>query len=483
MSENFQELLSAYISRPAQVMRSAIDFARYATGGAYESPAHLKLINDKLIAIGNGELKRLIVMAPPRHGKSWLISKYFPAWYVGTHQEHRIILSSYESEFAAKWGAAAKELIAEHGLPVFGVRLHPDSAAAARWDLQGHDGGMVSVGAGGALTGKGAHVFIIEDPIKNEAEANSATQRENLWSWFQSVAFTRLEPGAAMIVCGARWHEDDLIGRLLESGDQWEVIRLPALAEDDDPLGREPGEALWPERFDGEALESIRRQIGSYAWSALYQQSPVTQGGNIIKLEWIKYWQLAGDDYPPIDVRMPDGTTAQVHPLELQDDLYFEEVFESWDLTFKEGTTSDFCVGQVWGVKGEGRYLLDQVRKRMDFPATIEAIRNMKNKWPQAHKILIEEKANGSAVLATLRPEFSGLIAVNPSDDKLTRLHSVTPQFEYGGVFLPHPHRAPWVQSLIDELISFPNAKHDDQVDALSQALNYSKRKREWKIY
>ena len=483
MSESLTELLSAYLSRPLNVQRSPIDFAKYATGGAYQTAKHLQLINEKLIRIGNGELKRLIVEAPPRHGKSWLISRFFPAWYIGTHPDRRIILSSYESEFAAKWGAAAKELLAEHGQSIFGVRLHPDSQAAARWDLQGHDGGMVAVGAGGALTGKGCSVFIVEDPIKGAAEANSQTQRESLWSWFQSVAFTRLEPEAAMIVCGARWHEDDLIGRLLESGDEWEVVRLPALAEDDDPLGREPGEALWPERFDVEALESIRRQIGSYAWSALYQQSPRTEGGNVVQLCWLKYWRLTVEDHPPIPVRMPDGTTAECHPVALHDDLEFEQVFQSWDLTFKEGSTTDFVVGQVWATKGDDRYLLDQVRKRMDFPQTIETIRRMKARWPQAHRTLIEEKANGSAVLATLRPELPGLVAVNPKDDKLTRLHSVTPQFESGNVYLPHPHRAAWVKGLIDELVAFPNAKHDDQVDALSQALNYTKRKRELVLY
>lgn len=482
MSETIQELLSAYLSRPLQIQRSPIDFAKYVTGGAYKSPAHLRLINEKLIRVGAGELKRLIIEAPPRHGKSWLISKYFPAWYIGTHPEDRIILASYEAEFAAKWGLAAKALLEEHGRPVFGVSLNPDSAAAARWDLLDHDGGMVSVGSGGPLTGKGANVLLIEDPIKNAAEANSATQRENLWTWFQSVAFTRLEPGAAIIVVGARWHEDDLIGRLEQSGG-WEVIKLPAIAQDDDLLGRAPGEALWPERFDVEALESIQRQVGSYSWNALYQQTPTPAGGNVVQLHWIKYWQTADQSYPPIAVRMPDGTTAQCHPVKLHDDLELEEVFQSWDLAFKEGTATDYVVGQVWAKRGKDRYLLDQVRKRMDFPTTIEAIRAFSARWPQSYRKLIEEKANGAATISTLRPEFPGIQAIVPKDDKLTRLHSVTPQFESGNVYLPHPHSAPWVQGLIDELISFPHAKHDDQVDALSQALCYTRRQREWRIY
>lgn len=482
MSE-LQQLLSTYLARPQHSARSPIDFARYATAGAYQTPAHLKLINEKLVQVAEGEIKRLIVEGPPRHGKSWLVSKYFPPWFIGTHPDQRIIFTTYEAEFAAKWGLASKSLLEEYGRSVFGVQLNPDSAAAARWDLQGQEGGMVSVGTGGPVTGKGANVFIIEDPIKNAEQANSAAQRETLWTWFQSVAFTRLEPGAAIIVMGARWHEDDLTGRLLASGEPWEVIKLPAIAEDEDILGRLPGEALWPERYSLEELEAIKRTVGSYVWAALYQQSPVPVGGNIIQRSWFRYWQSQEHTFPPVRVRLPDGTVAEYHAVTLEDSFGFDEMFQSWDLSFKESTTSDYVVGQVWGKRGADRYLLDQTRARMDLPKTIAAIRRMTAEWPAARRKLIEEKANGSALIASLRHEIEGLIPINPTADKITRVHAITPQLESGNVYIPHPHSEPWVQPLIEEWVSFPSAKHDDTVDAGTQALNHARRMREWKIY
>ena len=477
MSSEIRELLSAYLTRPLHGARSPMDFARYATGGAYQTPRHLRLINEKLVQVADGKITRLIIEGPPRHGKSWLVSKFFPPWLIGTHPDQRIIFTTYEAEFAAKWGLASKSLLEEHGRKVFGVQLNPDSAAAARWDLQGHEGGMVSVGTGGPITGKGANVFVIEDPIKNAEQANSPAQRESLWTWFQSVAFTRLEPGAAIIVTMARWHEDDLTGRLLASGEPWEVVRLPAIAEDDDQLGRLPGEALWPERYSVEDLEAIKRTVGSYVWAALYQQSPVPVGGNIVQRSWFRYWQPKDRAYPALRVRLADGTAADYHAVTLNS-FDFDEMIQSWDLSFKESSTSDFVVGQVWGIRGADRYLLDQTRAKMDLPKTIEALRRMSTKWPAAQRKLIEEKANGSALIATLRHEIAGLVAVNPTEDKVSRVHAITPQLESGNIYIPHPHGEPWVQQLIEEWVSFPSAKNDDTVDAGTQALNYVRQRR-----
>lgn len=482
MMTNLGGLLNAYLSRPLHAARSPIDFARFATGGRYQTPSHLKLINDKLVQVADGGITRLIVEAPPRHGKSWIVSKYFPPWFIGTHPDQRIILASYEAEFAAKWGLASKSLLEEHGRTVFGVQLNPDSSAAARWDLLGHEGGMVSVGTGGPVTGKGANVFIIEDPIKNAEQANSPAQRESLWTWFQSVAFTRLEPGAAIIVMGARWHEDDLTGRLLASGEPWEVVKLPAIAEEDDQLGRLPGEALWPERYDIDALESIRRTVGSYVWNALYQQSPVPAGGNIIQRSWFRYWRNREEVLPGVNVRLPDGQTVTHHAVELPRE--FDEIYQSWDLAFKETATSDYVVGQVWGVVGANRYLLDMVRARMDFPKTLAAIRRLSEVWPTATRKLVEDKANGAALIASLKAELTGLVPVNPAIDKVSRAHAVTAIMESGNVYIPHPHVKHWTQHLIDECVSFPSARHDDIVDALTQGLQYTlKRKVWWCIY
>ena len=458
------------LSWPLSAARSPIDFAECATGGRYQRAEHLDLLNEKLVQVANGEIKRLIVAMPPRHGKSWLVSRFFPAWFVGTNPDKRVIFAAYESDFAARWGRSARDLILEHG-PFFKVQINPESSSAARWDLHGHEGGMYSVGVGGPITGKGADVLLIDDPIKNSEEAHSASQREKLWQWFQSVAFTRLEPNAAIVLTMTRWHEDDLIGRLLAGNDeQWEVLRLPAIAEEDDPVGRQAGEPLWPERYDLDELRSIQRTVGSYTWSALYQQSPVPVGGNIIQRHWFRYWRAKERSFPVVGMRLADGLRFESHAVELPENL--DSITQSWDLSFKDSATSDYVVGQVWGKLKADRYLLDQVRGRMDFPKTVACIRQLTGKWPTARRILVEAKANGEALIASLKHEIGGILPINPTADKVARTHAITAELESGNVYIPHPQAEPWVQGFIEECVSFPSAKHDDQVDAMTQALN-----------
>ncbi len=477
VSNNIRELLEAYLRRPESARLSPLDFGRFATGHSIKRPKHLQYINTKLLEAAHTPGKRLIILAPPRHGKSWLTSKYFPAWYLGCNPDRRVVLATYAAAFSEGWSRATRDLLVEHGPSIFEISLNPDVQSAARWDVKDRQGGMVALGVNGPLTGRGADLLICDDVIKTAAEANSELQRENLWAWFRSVAFTRLEPKASIVITMTRWNEDDLIGRLLAAeGNQWDVVSLPALAEDDDALGREPGEALWPERFSAAELEATREQVGSYVWSALYQQSPVPAGGNILRRSWFRYWQSRDKVFPPVSVMTADGERISHTPVTLPEK--FDETIQSWDLAFKESATSDFVCGQTWGLVGADRYLLDQVRARMDFPRTILAIKAMTAKWPNASRKYIEEKANGSALLASLRHEVSGFIAVNPTEDKTTRVHAVSAMIESGNVYLPHPHHAPWVDSFVNECISFPSAKFDDQVDALSQALSATLRRR-----
>ncbi|MEK6322189.1 MAG: phage terminase large subunit [Acidobacteriota bacterium] len=451
--QSIMPLLSAYLRR-RQARSSPAAFAQLASRGSWILAPHLALLSAKLVGVARGHIKRLIVMMPPRSGKSWLISRYFPAWFIGSNPDKRIILASYEADFAGRWGAQARDLLQEHGGSFFGVQVNPDSSSSARWDIANHAGGMNSVGVGGAITGKGCHVFLIDDPLKNSEEAHSPTFREKQWDWFRSVAYTRLEPGAAIILTMARWHEDDLVGRLLveaeQGGERWDVLRLPAIAEDEyDPLGRELGQPLWPERYDAEALDSIRRTVGGRVWSALYQQRPAPAEGNIIQKRWLKYW-----------------TRATSLPM-------FEEMIQSWDLAFKGEDRSDYVVGQVWGLVGADRYLIDQVRGHLDFPQTVAAIRKLSERWPQSDRKLVEDAANGAALVATLHHEISGLIPVKPQGNKEARVHAITAMLESGNVYIPSPSEVGWVDEFIDECIGFPSAKHDDQVDAMSQALNY----------
>jgi len=410
---------------------------------------HLLFLNRKLVDVAAGRIKRLIVSMPPRHGKSELVSRYFPAWYIGTFPDKRIILVSYEADFAATWGRKARDLLEEHGPSLFGIRVSGNSSAANRWDIEGHEGGMVTAGVNGPITGKGADIGIIDDPVKNDQEAMSVTYQERTYEWYKSTFRTRIQRDGAIILIMTRWHENDLAGKLLAAqeaeGEKWEVVSLPALAEEDDPLGREFGQPLCPDLFSKDALESIKKAVGSYWWASLYQQRPSPAEGGIFKRNWWQYYR-----------RLPDK---------------FDEIIQSWDMTFKDTKTADYVVGQVWGRKGANKYLLDQVRDRMDFPATIQAVRTLSAKWPQAKAKLIEDKANGPAVIATLKKEISGLIPVEPQGSKESRAWAVSPEVEAGNVYLPDPSIAPWVHDFIEECAAFPNGANDDQVDAMTQAL------------
>jgi len=247
-----------------------------------------------------------------------------------------------------------------------------------------------------------------------------------------------------------RWHEDDLVGRLLrEHAGEWTLVNLPALAEPNDPLGRVEGEALWPERYDVAALSTIKTTVGARTFEALYQGHPSPQEGSIFRRGW---WGT----YP-----LPPAEQAR----------NMRQIILSWDCAFKDLETSDFVVGQVWGRRDADVFLLDQVRGRMDFPTTVRAVKSLAAKWPQATAKLIEDKANGTAVIATLKREVPGLIPVEPEGGKIARANAVSPYVESGNVFLPSLQHAPWINDFLEEYASFPHGRNDDQVDAGTQAL------------
>lgn len=270
-------------------------FARVASGGKWHLPRHLQLLNRYLSELAARRIKRLIVQEPPRHGKSEFCSKYFPAWYTGTFPHHRTALCSYEANFAAEWGGKSRELLERWG-SLFKTRVKQNSRASDNWATDA-GGGMVTTGIGGPLTGRGCNCLIIDDPIKNAEESLSPTIRDRHWDWWQSTASTRLEPDGVVLVLMTRWNDDDLVGRIMaaEPG-VWTVLSLPAIAGENDALGRQPGEALWPERWPIEALEAKRRALDPFWWNALYQQVP----GNHARSEWPKEYfdDLLTDDWP-----------------------------------------------------------------------------------------------------------------------------------------------------------------------------------------
>lgn len=464
--EQANTALKIYGQGKNEVHASPAEMAKHLSKGAWQSARHLETLNQWLVDLDTGKRKRVMVSMPPRHGKSELISYWYPIWLLAKNPKCKIVLASYEEQFATLWGRRVRRAMMEWG-HLYGLELDGSSTAADNWSLVS-GGGMFSTGAGGALTGRGAHVLIIDDPIKNAEDAASETMREKLWDWFQTTAFSRLEPGGYVVIVGTRWHEDDLIGRLERAsrpdehgnreGLEWDILKFPAIAEPDDPLGREIGEPLWPFRFDETALATIRKGYTAYNWSSLYQQNPTPEDGGGVKRKWWNYYEVAPAD--------------------------FDVVIQSWDLAFKDLKSSDFTVGQVWGRKGAQFFLLHTVRARMNAPDVILAIKNISKIYPRATAKLIEDKANGPAVIQTLQKDLfvgGGIIPVKVKGSKDARLQAVMPFIEAGNVYLPGRRRpdgtyepmSNWVSDFIEESAAFPNGTYDDQVDAMTQAISY----------
>ena len=410
-----------------------------------------------LLDVQEGRSPRLMITMPPRHGKSELASRMFPAYALGRNPDLSIIATSYSADLASRMNRDVQRIIEseEYGAIFPGIRLPGKNSSQFRtsdfFELEGHKGGYRSAGVGGGITGMGGNILLLDDVLKDRASADSPTIRQNIWDWYTSTLYTRLAPGGGIIIINTRWHMDDLSGRLLAAeaagdGDKWQVINFPAIAEQDEPH-RRAGEALDPARYGLEQLQKIRAAIGSRDWEALYQQHPTPDGGAVFREEWFRRWK-------PTDI--PNR---------------FEVVAMSWDMTFKDSDSSDYVVGQVWGKQGAQFFLLDQVRGRWSFTETVEQFVKLAEKWPHASRKYIEDKANGPAVIDTLKRKISGIIPVEPDGSKTARAYAVTPLFEAGNVLLPPPGMYSWTDDLISELLQFPAGAHDDQVDALTQAL------------
>lgn len=432
---------------------------------AYRANWHHEVLADALDQFIDGPITRLLVFLPPRYGKSELVSRRLPALILGRNPDARIISCSYGAKLASRNNRDVQRIIDDARY----AELFPDTRLFGKnirtvaqgtflrnndiFEIIGHRGYYISAGIGGAITGMGADYALIDDPIKNRLEANSETFRDNIWEWYTSTLYTRLEENARVLVTMTRWHEDDLAGRLLQQmsadpeADQWTVIRFPAIKDEPDiPYDpREPGEALWPDKYPVARLATIKATVGSSEWEAVFQQRPAPAEGGMLKRGWWQFYRT-----PP---------------------ARFDEVIQSWDMSFKDTKSSDFVVGQVWGRRGAEKFLLDQVRARMDFPTAAQAVVLLSAKWPEARAKLIEGKANGPAVIAYLTKRIPGLIEVEPLGGKIARAAAVSPTVEAGNVYLPDPSRAPWVGDFITECAQFPNGAFDDQVDAMSQAL------------
>lgn len=401
-----------------------------------------------------------MVTMPPRHGKSELCSCYFPTWFLGNFPDKEVILCSYEADFAASWGRKVRDTLTECcARGIFAVQPRQDLRAANRWEIARQAGGerqkcggMATAGAGGAITGRGADLLIIDDPFKNAEEANSEVIREKVWDWWQSTASTRLSPTGVVLIINTRWHLDDLSGRLLErEPENWQLVNFPAIAEGEDVLGRQAGEALWPERYPLPKLREIQRSVGSYWWQALYQQRPVARGGEMFRREWFHLVQE-----PPARV------VGRVR---------------YWDRAGTEATGSedpDWTVGALVSLSGDGHYCIEHVERFRGSPLECERrIRQTAERDDRQVPVFMEQEPGSSGVDTIDNYRRRVLVGYSfrgdrVTVDKLSRADIWAAPAEAGNVSLV---RGAWNEEFLAEVEQFPRGKKKDQVDAVSGAV------------
>lgn len=428
-----------------------ISYAAYQWPG-YKDAAHHRLIARHLEAVERGDIKRLMITMPPRHGKSMLASEFFPAWYIGRNPDHYVVTATYAQDLADDFGRKVKNQIEDAAFQaVFpGVGLADDSKSAKRFHIDGmgqggiehattQRGAYYAVGVGGPLTGRGAHLLLIDDPVKNREDAESEVMRKKTKDWYTSTAYTRLMPGGRIVVIQTRWHEDDLSGWLQAEHDHegWVVLNLPAINDNN--------EALWPEQYPVDELERIKRALPPRDWSALYQQQPSPETGDYFKREWIV----------PVDV-IPDK--AQM------------TIYGASDYAVTAGG-GDYTVHVIIGIDHMGKlYLLDLWRAQASSDVWVDAFCALVRKWgpigwaeetgqikagvgPFLVKRMLETESY------TVREQFP------TRGDKAVRAQSIRGRMAMQGLHVPRD--APWLADLISEMMSFPVGVHDDQVDAL----------------
>lgn len=420
-------------------------FTRHMFPGYGYAP-HLWQIADVLEAAERREVDRAIITIPPRHGKSELSSIHFPAWYLGRNPDRRVLGASYSAGLAYRFSRRARNLLSHPRWPFPDIATAGDLSNVQRWDIEGHRGGYMAAGVGGGIAGHGADLLMIDDPVSGADQADSLVYRERAWEWYTQDAYTRLEPKGVIIIIGTRWHQDDLIGRVLNSStDTWHHIDMPAVSEN--------GAPLWPARYDLATLDRIKAALGTRAWNALYQQNPSPDEGAILRREDWQYW---------------DGVLPPI-----------EYMVTSWDTAYKEGKQNDYTVGLTIGLSGGSFYVIDRWKAKVPFPELKRAVRGQFLKH-RPDEVVVEDAASGQSLIQELAdnrsPETtwtSGtLIPVIPfkSDpSKSARVHAVSPYVEGHRVYLPA--QAAWTEDFVEEAAAFPTGEHDDQVDAFTQGI------------
>ncbi len=439
--------------------RHLLDFIAYVLPG-YQVNWHHRIIAEKLEGVANGTIKRLMLFMPPRHGKTEEASIQFPAWYLGKHPEHEVIVASYAADLAVDFGRKTRNIINERRYQnVFTTILAEDSKSAGRWNTQ--DGGAyVAVGVGGGITGRGAHLLVIDDPVKNREEADSPVKQVRAWDWYRSTAYTRLAPEGAVILIMTRWNEDDLAGKLLKEqengGDKWDIVQFPAIAQNDEEY-RDAGEALWPERFSLERLAQVKGTLGSREWLCLYQQNPVDDLHSEFKKAHRKY-----------------RTRAEVEHLQTQRYLTIDTAISERDADDSTGWVENYVDPQnSWNVSAR--------RLRVNSAELIRLL-FVEYETKRFDKIGIEKTIYTQAIAPFLEQEqrkrnvFLPIVELlHGGTAKHTRIRGLIPRYEAGAVY----HIANETLELEEEQVKFPAGAHDDVLDALAYQLQIAEAPRD----
>jgi predicted phage terminase large subunit-like protein len=407
---------------------------------------HLEVVRDALDRARRGEIKHLLISMPPRHGKSEQNTIRWPVYLLEQDPTIRIVIAAYNQHLANKFSRRARKIAQTR------LNISNERAAVEEWETA-EGGGIRAVGVGGGVTGFGFHWLLVDDPVKGRADVVSDAIRESTWDWFTDDLYTRIEPGGHIVLTMTRWKEDDVAGRIQTSEfkDDWTVINLPALAEENDPLGRKQGEALCPARFDEKALATIKSVLGE-EFDSLYQGNPIRAEGNIFKRVWMD--KRYDPRYLP--------------------SFYFK--VQTVDSSFKTGVKNDYSVVATWATDNVDYYLLDIWREKVEFDQLITGIKDQYGKW-HPNTVLIEDAASGQSAIQTLRNKTRIPVEAyntNEKGSKLARAEGVTPIFRVGKVWLPPADSEhTWIEEWVREHCGFPAAAHDDQVDTTSMALDY----------
>lgn len=447
---------------------------------------HIDAMADHLSAVSRGEIQNLIINVPPRCMKSITVAVMWPTWEWTTSPWERFLFSTYGSDLTIRDSMKRRRIVTS---PWYRARwghvfsLDRSQSSKKRFDND-QTGFSLASSVGGATTGEGGSRLVVDDPLKaDEGYSDAARNAVNLW--WRTTMSTRLndpKTGARVIIM-QRLHEDDLVGYLLErmgvGGTHYEHLMLPMEYEPKrqcvtslpyrDPRTK-AGDLLWEARYDRGEVEVLKKDLGEYNAAAQLQQNPAPSGGGMFKERWWRYWVPWGqlDNYPPVPIVSANGGIDYA-VIEECPPIHKMILSQSWDCAFKDKKDSDWVVGQAWGRKDAQFFLLAQLRGQWGILKTVEAILRLTEMYPEAVEKLIEDKANGPAVISMLQKKVAGLIAVNPDKSKEARAAAAVPMVNAGNVYLPHPQIAPWVEGFIHEFSMFPAGKNDDQVDAFTQ--------------